>query len=340
MLSFSSLALRRGTRLLISDASFTVYRGEKVGIVGANGCGKSSLLALILGDLQPDAGSVEYPSQLVVAHVAQELEATERPAIEFVMDGDEELRATEAAIAKAEANNAGAALGELHARYAALGGYDARSRAGKLMHGLGFSVADETRPVSAFSGGWRVRLNVAQALMCRSDLLLLDEPTNHLDLDAILWLETWLREYPGTLLLIAHDREFLDRVVDRVVNIEHGKAQAYRGNYSAFEEQRAAELAQQAVLYTRQQREIKHMESFVERFRAKASKARQAQSRLKALERMQRIAPAHVDSPFEFSFAAPEKLPRPLLALDDQSVGYEGRTILVGVKLTISPGER
>ena len=340
MLSFSSLALRRGTRLLISDASFTVYRGEKVGIVGANGCGKSSLLSLVLGDLQPDAGSVEYPSQLVVAHVAQELAATERPAIEFVMDGDAELRATEAAIAKAEANNAGTALGELHARYAAVGGYDARSRAGKLMHGLGFSAADETRPVSAFSGGWRVRLNVAQALMCRSDLLLLDEPTNHLDLDAVIWLEQWLRNYPGTLLMIAHDREFLDRTVERIVHIENGAAKIYTGNYSAFEDQRASQLAQQQSMYERQQREIKHMMSFVERFKAKASKAKQAQSRLKALERMERIAPAHVDSQFEFTFLAPQKLPRPLLSLEKQSAGYGERVVLESINMTIAPGSR
>jgi len=231
-------------------------------------------------------------------------------------------------------------LGHLHGSYAAIGGYDAASRAATLMHGLGFDSNDERRPVSAFSGGWRVRLNVARALMCRSDLLLLDEPTNHLDLDAIVWLEGWLTAYPGTLLLISHDREFLDRVVNRVVNIEHEKARAYRGNYSSFEEQRATELSQQAALYARQQREIRHMESFVERFRAKASKARQAQSRLKALERMQRIAPAHVDSQFEFSFARPDKLPRPLLALERQSAGYDGRAVIEGVKLTIAPGDR
>jgi ATP-binding cassette subfamily F protein 3 len=340
MLSFSSLALRRGTRLLISDASFTVYRGEKVGIVGANGCGKSSLLSLVLGELQPDAGSVEYPSQLVVAHVAQELEATDRLAIEFVMDGDQELRATEAAIAQAEEKNAGAKLGELHARYAALGGYDARSRAGKLMHGLGFSAADETRPVNAFSGGWRVRLNVAQALMCRSDLLLLDEPTNHLDLDAVIWLEQWLRNYPGTLLMIAHDREFLDRTVDRVVHIENGAAKIYTGNYSAFEEQRASQLSQQQSMFERQQREIKHMMSFIERFKAKASKAKQAQSRVKALERMEKIAPAHVDSQFEFTFLAPQKLPTPLLAIEKQTVGYGDRTVLESINMTIAPGSR
>jgi ATP-binding cassette subfamily F protein 3 len=298
----------------------------------------------VRGELQPDAGTFEMPAQLAIAHVSQELIASERAAIEFVIDGDPELRAIECAIESATADahtgDAGIRLGELYARYAAAGGYDARSRAGRLMHGLGFTSDDETRAVREFSGGWRVRLNVAQALMCRSDLLLLDEPTNHLDLDAILWLETWLRDYPGTLLLIAHDREFLDRVANRVVNLEHGMAHAYRGNYSAFEEQRAAELAEQAALFSRQQREIKHMESFVERFRAKASKARQAQSRLKALERMQRIAPAHVDSPFEFSFAQPLKLPRPLLTLEDQSAGYGARVVLEQVKLTLTPGDR
>jgi ATP-binding cassette subfamily F protein 3 len=344
MLNFTDVAIRRGPRLLFSGATFSLFRGEKVGITGENGSGKSSLLSLVRGDLQPDAGNFEMPAQLQIAHVSQELLATDRQAIEFVLDGDPELRAIErdieAATADTQGSDDGTHLGELYAHYAAAGGYDARSRAGRLMHGLGFSTTDETRAVQEFSGGWRVRLNVAQALMCRSDLLLLDEPTNHLDLDAILWLETWLREYPGTLLLIAHDREFLDRVVNRVVNLEHGMAHAYRGNYSAFEDQRASELAEQSALFTRQQREIKHMESFVERFRAKASKARQAQSRLKALERMRRIAPAHVDSPFEFSFAQPFKLPRPLIALEDQSAGYDGRVILEHIKLTLSPGDR
>ncbi|HEU4627499.1 MAG TPA: ATP-binding cassette domain-containing protein [Steroidobacteraceae bacterium] len=340
MLNFTDVAIRRGTRLLFSGATFGLFRGEKVGITGENGSGKSSLLALVRGELQPDAGSFDMPSNLEIAHVSQELEATDQPAIEFVLDGDAELRAIERRIADAEARNDGHQLGELYATYASIGGYDARSRAGKLLHGLGFSAADETRAVRAFSGGWRVRLNVAQALMCRSDLLLLDEPTNHLDLDAILWLETWLKEYPGTLLLIAHDREFLDRVTNRIVNIEHGKARAYRGNYSQFEEQRAAEMAEQSAMYARQQREIKHMESFIERFRAKASKARQAQSRMKALERMVRIAPAHVDSPFEFSFAEPEKLPKPLLAIEKQSVGYDGRAVLENVNLTLAPGDR
>ena len=340
MLNFNELSLRRGRRVLFSDATFSLFRGEKVGITGENGSGKSSLLALVRGEITPDAGSFEMPSNLQLAHVAQELEATDQAALEFVLDGDTGLRDLERELGEAERADDGLRLGELHARYAAIGGYDARARGAQLLHGLGFSSADEQRPVRVFSGGWRVRLNVAQALMCRSDLLLLDEPTNHLDLDAILWLEGWLREYPGTLLLIAHDREFLDRVTDRIVNLEHGHAHAYRGNYSAFETQRAAELAEQSALYARQQREIRHMESFVERFRAKASKARQAQSRLKALERMQRIAPAHVDSPFEFSFAAPAKLPRPLLALEDQAAGYGEQTVLECVNLTIAPGDR
>src|SRR5262245_10795098 len=340
MLNFSDVAIRRGSRLLFSGATFGLFRGEKVGITGQNGSGKTSLLALVRGELQPEAGRFELPSQLAMAYVSQELSATAQPAIEFVLDGDAALREVERAIAEADRTNAGSHLAELHASYAAIGGYDARSRAARLMHGLGFASADELRPIREFSGGWRVRLNLAQALMCRSDLLLLDEPTNHLDLDAVIWLEDWLREYGGTLLMIAHDREFLDRTVDRIVHIEHATVRAYSGNYSAFETQRAEQLAQQQSMYERQQREIAHMMSFVERFRAKATKARQAQSRLKALERMQRIAPAHVDSPFEFTFLEPAKLPRPLLALEQQTAGYGERVVLSGLNATIAPGAR
>jgi ATP-binding cassette subfamily F protein 3 len=341
MLKFDSLTLRRGPRVLIDAADFSIFRGEKAGITGENGSGKSSLMGLVLGELQPDAGHFEMPSNLQVAHVSQELEATDQPALDFVLDGDAELRDIERQIAAMEASeDDGTKLANLYAHYAAAGGYDARARGAQLMHGLGFSSADETRAVRSFSGGWRVRLNVAKALMCRSDLLLLDEPTNHLDLDAILWLETWLRDYQGTLLLIAHDREFLDRICNRIVNIEHGKATAYRGNYSDFELQRAAQLAEQSALYTRQQREVRHMQSFIDRFRASATKARQAQSRIKALERMQLIAPAHVDSPFQFSFAEPDRLPRPLVALENQATGYGERTVLAGVNLTLYPGDR
>ncbi len=326
--------------MLFAHADFSLFRGEKVGITGENGSGKSSLLALVRGELHPDAGHFTMPGNLAMAHVAQELDAIDRPAIEFVLDGDAELRALETRIAQAEAADQGTRLAELHAQYAAIGGYDARARAAQLMHGLGFATADEERTVAEFSGGWRVRLNLARALMCRSDLLLLDEPTNHLDLDAIVWLEGWLANYAGTLLLIAHDREFLDRVVNRIVNIEHQKAVLYTGNYSDFEAARAAQLAQQSAMHAKQQREIAHMEDFVRRFRAKATKARQAQSRIKALERMQRIAPAHVDSPFVFSFAEPPRLPRPLLAIREQSAGYGDRTLLEHVSLTIYPGDR
>ena len=341
MLKFEAVTLRRGPRILFAEADFSLFRGEKVGITGENGSGKSSLMALVRGELQPDAGHFEMPSNLAVAHVSQELEASDRHAIEFVLDGDMELRALEARIAEAEAGDTdGTKLANLYTQFASIGGYDARARAGTLMHGLGFTSADETRAVRDFSGGWRVRLNVARALMCRSDLLLLDEPTNHLDLDAIVWLEGWLKAYPGTLLLIAHDREFLDRVVNRIVNIEQQKATVYSGNYSDFETTRAMQLAQQSTLFAKQQREIAHMEAFVARFRASATKARQAQSRIKALERMQRIAPAHVDSPFEFSFAEPAKLPRPLMALQGQSAGYGDRVLISGVSLTIYPGDR
>ena len=341
MIKFDQVTLRRGIRVLFADANFSIFRNEKAGITGENGSGKSSLMAMVRGSLQPDAGEFSMPGNLEVAQVSQELEATDQLALEFVLDGDAALRAIEARIITAETSNApGEKLAELHAQLAAAGGYDAPARAAQLMNGLGFATADEQRTVREFSGGWRVRLNLARALMCRSDLLLLDEPTNHLDLDAIVWLEQWLRNYPGTLLLIAHDREFLDRVVDRIINIEHGKATLYRGNYSDFEVQRAEQLAQQSIMFERQQRQISHMQAFVDRFRAQATKARQAQSRLKALERMQRIAPAHIDSPFQFSFAEPARLPRPLMALEEQATGYGERTLLSKISLTIYPGDR
>jgi ATP-binding cassette subfamily F protein 3 len=340
MLNFRDVTLRRGARVLFAGATFTIFRGDKVGITGANGSGKSSLLALIRGELAADAGDFSYPAGLRSAWVEQETAATPQSAIEYVLDGDIELRALECCIAESQADHDGARLAELHARYAALDGYAARSRAARLLAGVGFEAANLERPVASFSGGWRMRLNLARALMRRSDLLLLDEPTNHLDLDAILWLESWLKDYRGTLLLIAHDREFLDRVVTRIVHLERQAISAYAGNYSAFETQRAAELALQQSMYDRQQREIRHVLQFVDRFRAQASKARQVQSRLKVLERMQRIAPAHVDTPFEFAFLPPEKLPRPLLTLENQSVGYADRPVLSGVSLVLNPGDR
>jgi ATP-binding cassette subfamily F protein 3 len=340
MLNFSDISIRRGTRVLFEHATFNLYRGEKIGITGENGSGKSTLLALVRGEVAPETGSFDMPGNLAVAHVAQELDASDQHAIDFVLDGDVELRAVEKQIAAAEAADDGHRHAELYGHYDAIGGYYARSRAATLLHGLGFTTRDEQRAVREFSGGWRVRLNVAKALMCRSDLLLLDEPTNHLDLDAVLWLEQWLKEYRGTLLLIAHDRDFLDQICNRIVNIEQGKVDLYRGNYSDFEEARAARLAQTQAMYERQQREVKHIESFINRFKAQASKARQAQSRIKALERMQRIAPAHVDTEFTFSFLEPYKLPRPLLTVENQSAGYGGVALVEKINFTISPGAR
>jgi ATP-binding cassette subfamily F protein 3 len=344
MLRFSDVSLHRGGRALLADISFAQHAGWKCGVTGANGAGKSTLLELVRGTLHPDSGSVRLPSGWTIAHVAQETAAGERPAIELVLDGDTELRAIEQELAKAQAAGDGLREAGLHARLDAIDAWTARTRAARLLAGLGFAPQDETRPASVFSGGWRMRLNLAQALMCRSDLLLLDEPTNHLDLDAVLWLEDWLRAYPGTLLLISHDREFLDRVTDHILHLaaRDGAAHAalYTGNYSDFERARAAELARQQAEQTRQQREMAHMRAFVERFRAKASKARQAQSRLKMLERLPEIAAAHVDSPFHFEFRAPEKLPAPLLTLDDAAAGYGESVIFAGVRLSLAPGDR
>jgi ATP-binding cassette, subfamily F, member 3 len=340
MLQLNDLSFRRGPNLLLEAASVMVYPGHKVGLVGANGCGKSSLFALLRGELPADAGAFTIPTGWEVAHVAQHTPDTERPAVEFVLDGDRELREIERDLVAADASGDGLRHGELLGHFDAIGGYDAASRAARLLHGLGFAPGDEQRPVNSYSGGWRMRLALARTLMCRSDLLLLDEPTNHLDLDAVIWLEGWLKNYPGTLLLISHDRDFLDAVASHILHFEHQRLTLYSGNYSGFERQRAERLAQQQSAYTRQQREIAHMHSFVERFRAKATKARQAQSRLKALERMELIAPAHIDSPFRFSFAAAEHLPCPLLRLERADAGYGAQRILSGVTFSLEPGDR
>ena len=340
MLSFTELSLRRGARELLHDVTLTIHRGQKVGITGANGTGKSSLFALIQNDLQPDSGDSKLPPGTVIAHIAQESPAVELPAIEYVMDGDKELRRIEQAIQKAEQENEGEKLAHLYIEMENIHGYSAQSRAGQLLHGLGFTPDQEQTPVMEFSGGWRMRLNLAQALMCRSDLLLLDEPTNHLDLEAVIWLEDWLRSYPGTLLLISHDRDFLDRVVGHIAHIEQNQLLLYTGNYSDFEIQRAERLANQQSIYEKQQREMKHMQDFVDRFRAKATKARQAQSRLKALERMKIISQAHVDSPFHFNFRAPDHLPDPLLQLEGVSAGYGDNLILNNIRLNITNGDR
>jgi len=340
LLQFKNLTLARGVKILVRDASFQLHPGHKVGLTGANGAGKSSLFAMLLGELHHESGELEMPPDWVLAHVAQETPALPDAAIEFVLDGDRELRSVEQAIAEAELAHDGARLGELHARFGDIGGYTARPRAAALLHGLGFSDADMARPVADFSGGWRVRLNLARALMCRSDLLLLDEPTNHLDLDAVIWLENWLKDYRGTLLMISHDRDFLDAVVNHIAHIEQQQLTLYRGGYSDFERQRAEKLAQQQSLYERQQREVAHLQSYIDRFRAKATKARQAQSRIKALERMELISAAHVDSPFSFGFRKLRAAPDPLLVLDEVDAGYADRTVLSRIKLTIRPGER
>ncbi len=340
MLRFTQLGLRRGARLLFSDATMTIHPGQKVGLTGANGCGKSSLFALIRDEIHSDSGELYLPRDWVIAHVAQETPSDGRPVIEFTLDGDVELRATEQALTQAEQSHQGERAAELHTKLEAIGGYTARPRAARLLHGLGFRPGEEERPVNEFSGGWRMRMNLARALMCRSDLLLLDEPTNHLDLDAVIWLEGWLKEYAGTLLLISHDRDFLDAVINHIAHIEQERITLYTGNYSAFERIRAERLANQQAVFEKQQREIAHIHSYVERFRAKATKARQAQSRLKALERMELIAPAHVDSPFHFAFRTPEKNPRPLLKLEQACAGYGDISILNGVSLSLSPGDR
>ena len=328
MLKFSHLSLRRGVKELLHDVSLVIHAKQKVGITGANGVGKSSLFALILGELHADTGEFSMPANTVIAHVAQEIPALNKSAIEYVLDGDTELRRIEQAIHTAEQQRDDHALAHWHMQLEAIDGYSARSRAATLMHGLGFSTAQEERAVSEFSGGWRMRLNLAQALMCRSDLLLLDEPTNHLDLDAVMWLEEWLNQYPGTLLLISHDRDFLDNITTHIVHVHDLALDLYTGNYNAFENRRAEQLAVQQAAYEKQQKQIRHIQSFVDRFRAKATKAKQAQSRLKALQRMEQISLAHVDSPFSFEFFPAENLPDPLLSLRGTQVGYADKSIL------------
>ncbi|MDY0006398.1 MAG: ATP-binding cassette domain-containing protein [Spongiibacteraceae bacterium] len=337
MIELQQISLQRGSTELLLETSLRIHPGEKVALIGANGSGKSSLFALLLGELQSDAGSVSIPQQWRVAHMAQEVAALDRAAIEFVLDGDTVLRRIEAELADCDDD---LRLAELHAAYEEHDGYTARARAEQLLAGLGFAQSQMGDPVSAFSGGWRIRLNLARTLIQPSDLLLLDEPTNHLDLDASLWLEQWLRNYQGTLVLISHDRDFIDGLCDQVVSIEQQQLRKYRGNYSAFERQRAERLAQQQAAYASQQRDIAHMQSFVDRFRAKATKARQAQSRIKALERMELIAPAHVDSPFHFKFPAPQRSGDPLLTLQQAALGYAGSPLLTDIGLTLHPDSR
>ena len=340
MITFSDIQLLRGGKPLLDQASATLHPGDKIGLVGKNGCGKSTLFALIKDELSIDAGSFSKPAHWEMAWVAQETPALERKAIEYVIDGDREYRGLEEQLAKAEQADNGTLVAEIHGKIETIGGYTINSRAAELLDGLGFRQEQMTWNLTQFSGGWRMRLNLAQALLCRSDLLLLDEPTNHLDLDAVMWLERWLQSYPGTLVLISHDRDFLDPIVNRIVHVENQQLNEYTGNYSSFETQRAQKLILQQAMFQKQQKQMSHMQSYIDRFRYKASKARQAQSRIKALEKMEQVLPAQFDNPFSFEFREPDALPNPIMMMDEVSAGYDDNLILEKIRLNLVPGSR
>src|SRR5690554_764119 len=340
MINIRAMSLMRGGKLLLENASMTIFTGHHVGLVGRNGTGKSSLFALLRNELTVEQGSCELPSAWRIASVKQETPALDRSALEYVLDGDSELRQLEAQLSQAERDNDGHAIGALHDKLATIGGYEAPSRAAALLDGLGFLPDQIHQPVKAFSGGWRMRLNLAQALIARADLLLLDEPTNHLDVDAIFWLEDWLQRFPGTLIVISHDRDFLDAVVQQIVHIEHQQATTYSGNYSSFERQQAEHIAQQQAQFEKEQTQRKHLQSYIDRFRYKASKAKQAQSRIKALERLQASAPLRAASGFNFQFKPPAQLPNPLLTLEKVQAGYGANVILRDIKFNLVPGSR
>jgi ATP-binding cassette subfamily F protein 3 len=340
VIRLSQLTLVRGVKPLLEAADVALNPGERVGLIGANGSGKSSLFALLRGELHADKGEVDFPQHWRVAHVAQETPALDRPAVEYAIDGDVNLRNLENKLLQAEKRNDGALMGELHAALADADVYTVRSRAETLLIGLGFKHEELISPVSSFSGGWRMRLNLAQALMCPSDLLLLDEPTNHLDLDAIIWLEDWLKRYPGTLIVISHDRDFLDGVVNAIVHIDQKKLRRYGGDYSSFETQRVQSLVLAASQYEKQQRERAHLQSFIDRFKAQATKARQAQSRMKMLARMEDLAPLHVSAPFSFEFREPLRAPNPLLVLEDVATGYGEKAVLSKINFSLQSEQR
>ena len=341
MITASELSLDRGAKNLIKSSSFTIHPNHKVGLVGANGCGKSSLFAALLGEIHPDTGNLSMPASWTIATVRQETPALEQTALDYVMDGDKEFRQLERELEQARRADDGNLEAIIINKIDTVNGYSLPARAGELLHGLGFLQPQLSNAVKEFSGGWRMRLNLAQALISRADLLLLDEPTNHLDLDAVIWLQRWLKRFTGTLVLISHDRDFLDTVIGQILHIEHQKAKLYSGNYTAFERQRAEHLAQQDAQYQKQMKEAAHLTAFVDRFRAKASKAKQAQSRLKRLEKLPDLAPAHVDTQFTFRFEQPETLPYPLLALKESVCGYSPEAIILNkVALTLVPGSR
>lgn len=344
MIFFKNLILKRGQTELLTQANASINPKQKVGLVGKNGCGKSTLLALLKGEISPEGGEVALPSQWRLAWVNQETPALSLSALDYVIEGDREYMKLQQALAIANQNNDGQQIALLHNKLDIIDAWTIEARAATLLNGLGFTQQQLSLPVKAFSGGWRMRLNLAQALLVRSDLLLLDEPTNHLDLDAVVWLENWLANYTGTLVLISHDRDFLDPIVNKIIHIEQQQLQEYTGNYSAFEQQRATKLAQQSAMYRQQQQKIAHLQSYIDRFKAKATKAKQAQSRVKALQRMELIAPAYVDNPFSFRFQPPIALPNPLLALEQVSAGYgtgeSAVQILKKIKLNLVPGSR
>ncbi|HLF98045.1 MAG TPA: ATP-binding cassette domain-containing protein [Methylococcaceae bacterium] len=344
MLRLQRLTLIRGTKPLLEAADLTLNPGEKVGLIGANGSGKSSLFSLLRDEIHPDGGDADIPPHWRIAHVAQETPALDTSALDYAIDGDTRLRQLEAQLAEAEADHDGHRIGELHAALHDADAYTVRARAEQLLAGLGFGHRQLRLPVGNFSGGWRMRLNLAQALMCPSDLLLLDEPTNHLDLDAILWLEDWLKRYEGTLIVISHDRDFLDGVVGVIAHLDERKLKRYSGNYSAFERQRAANLALTQAAFEKQARERAHLQSFVDRFRAKATKAKQAQSRMKMLEKMEELAPIHAAASFSFEFREPERAPNPLLTMEAVRAGYRvddvETTVVGGINLMLQAGQR
>jgi len=354
MIRFIQVSLMRGTKPLLEQVDVTLNPGDKIGLIGANGAGKSSLFAMMRGELHPDQGEIDFPAKWRVAHVAQETPPLERAALDYAIDGDVGLRKLEAELARLEAapesSENGIAIGNIYSALADADAYTVQSRGEQLLLGLGFTIEQMQRPVSSFSGGWRMRLNLAQALMCPSDLLLLDEPTNHLDLDAIIWLEDWLKRYPGTLLIISHDRDFLDEVVNVVVHIDERKLKRYSGNYSSFERQRAAQMILAAGALEKQQRKRAHLESFVNRFKAQASKARQAQSRMKALAKMEELAPLRAAAEFSFEFREPLSAPNPLLVMEDVDAGYKieneatgeitTKTIVNDIKFSLQIGQR
>ena len=340
MIIFSDIQLLRGGKVLLENATATINPGDKVGLVGKNGCGKSTLFALLKNELSLDGGNCQFPSNWELAWVAQETPALERAAIEYVIDGDREYRELERQLIAAELADNGNKVAELHGKIDIIGGYTINARAAELLNGLGFSQHQMQWNLTQFSGGWRMRLNLAQALLCRSDLLLLDEPTNHLDLDAVMWLEKWLQSYRGTLVLISHDRDFLDPVINRIIHVENQTMNSYSGNYSSFEVQRSEKLILQQAMFQKQQKQMTHMQSYIERFRYKASKARQAQSRIKALERMEKVLPAQLDNPFMFEFREPTALPNPILMMDHVAAGYDDLLILEKIRLNLVPGSR